>query len=262
MHWRDGNTSPTLEYAHVQVCSVRFRTQRTVFARPCRLTERGAGRAGRAFTLISTARVAPEKQASNVRLSAVLSQRDVSTLETVMRQKAYWELLRDPRWQRKRLEVMERENFTCQGCEATDKTLNVHHKIYRKGAMPWEYPEHELRCLCEECHEEEHHWRGRLNEALAKIDPGSIEEIVGYAEAIYALVRVFGDGETKTQPINWTAESYSHGRGYLACLLSKIPAAQVEGLIAASPITDREVWWLSREDCTADELEPKSSQGS
>jgi hypothetical protein len=30
---------------------VRKRTQRTSFARPCRLTERGAGRAGRAFTL-------------------------------------------------------------------------------------------------------------------------------------------------------------------------------------------------------------------
>lgn len=175
-----------------------------------------------------------------------------------MRQKTYWELLRDPRWQRKRLEVMEREDFTCQGCEATDKTLNVHHKIYRKGAMPWEYPDHELRCICEDCHESEHHWKKRLDEAIAKIDPASMEELVGYAEAIYALIQVFGESE-KPVPIIWQGASYSHGRGYLACLLSKIPSAQVEGLLAASPITSREVWFLSRGDYTADQLEPKAS---
>lgn len=39
--------------------------------------------------------------------------------------------LKDPRWQRKRLEILQRDNFTCQECYATDKELNVHHLIYK-----------------------------------------------------------------------------------------------------------------------------------
>ena len=66
--------------------------------------------------------------------------------------KTYIQKLRDPKWQRKRLEIMNRDDFTCQECSAKDKTLNVHHLIYRKGCDPWEYEPHELKTLCEDCH--------------------------------------------------------------------------------------------------------------
>lgn len=66
--------------------------------------------------------------------------------------KSYSEKLRDPRWQRKRLEVMDRDRFRCRRCECSSKTLNVHHLIYRKGAEPWDYPSDHLLTLCEECH--------------------------------------------------------------------------------------------------------------
>lgn len=67
---------------------------------------------------------------------------------------SYFELLKDPRWQRKRLEIMERDNFTCQECEDTEATLNVHHKAYAfKKMAPWEYPDDWLITLCEGCHE-------------------------------------------------------------------------------------------------------------
>lgn len=68
----------------------------------------------------------------------------------------YWQLLRDPRWQRKRLEIMQRADFECEYCGTADQTLNVHHKVYRKGAPPWDYPSDQLVCICECCHEEEH----------------------------------------------------------------------------------------------------------
>jgi hypothetical protein len=68
--------------------------------------------------------------------------------------RTYRELLRDPRWQRKRLEIMQREQFACQNCGATDLTLNVHHGYYEKGRKPWEYPSETLHCLCEPCHAE------------------------------------------------------------------------------------------------------------
>ncbi len=69
--------------------------------------------------------------------------------------KTYAQLLRDPRWQRKRLEIMERDNYTCRRCEATDKTLNVHHTYYEKGLMPWQYPNGSLYTFCEDCHKAE-----------------------------------------------------------------------------------------------------------
>ena len=68
--------------------------------------------------------------------------------------KPYFEKLKDPRWQKKRLEIMERAEFKCEWCGDEEKTLNVHHKFYRKGADPWDYPDHALTTLCEECHEE------------------------------------------------------------------------------------------------------------
>lgn len=67
--------------------------------------------------------------------------------------KNYSELLKDPRWQKKRLQVMERDNFTCASCQSSEATLNVHHCVpYKKGAMPWEYEIDELITLCETCH--------------------------------------------------------------------------------------------------------------
>ena len=63
----------------------------------------------------------------------------------------YAQKLRDPRWQRKRLEILSRDDFTCQECKATDKTLHVHHRFYKKGLEPWEYDK-ALVTLCEDCH--------------------------------------------------------------------------------------------------------------
>lgn len=64
----------------------------------------------------------------------------------------YAEKLKDPRWQKKRLKIMERDNFTCQFCQSETKTLNVHHLLYHPNADPWEYEDDELLTLCELCH--------------------------------------------------------------------------------------------------------------
>ena len=65
----------------------------------------------------------------------------------------YSELLKDPRWQKKRLEIMQRDNFTCQFCFSATKTLHVHHLAY-EGSHPWETPNDKLVTVCERCHEE------------------------------------------------------------------------------------------------------------
>ncbi len=65
----------------------------------------------------------------------------------------YSEKLKDPRWQKKRLKIMERDDFTCQNCYREDISLNVHHLKYIKGREPWEYSDKYLVTLCEKCHD-------------------------------------------------------------------------------------------------------------
>ena len=67
--------------------------------------------------------------------------------------KTYYEKLKDPRWQRKRLEVMERDEWKCRRCKCEGKTLNVHHKRYAKNGDPWGVELKDLVTLCEHCHE-------------------------------------------------------------------------------------------------------------
>jgi glutaredoxin len=66
---------------------------------------------------------------------------------------AYLAKLRDPRWQKMRLEVFNRDGWACGYCGDTKTTLHVHHKAYRKGAEPWDYPMDWLITACEPCHE-------------------------------------------------------------------------------------------------------------
>ena len=66
---------------------------------------------------------------------------------------SYSELLKDPRWQKRRLQILDRDKFTCQHCGETTKTLHVHHIHYYTGMLPWEYADGLLITLCYECHE-------------------------------------------------------------------------------------------------------------
>lgn len=61
-------------------------------------------------------------------------------------------LLKHPKWQRKRLEIMQRDNFTCIKCKDTETTLHIHHKSYEYNKKPWEYEDDNLITLCEDCH--------------------------------------------------------------------------------------------------------------
>jgi hypothetical protein len=70
-----------------------------------------------------------------------------------MERTAFMDQYKDPRWQRKRLEIMERDKFSCVFCEDSTASLNVHHKFYKKGKKVWEYEDSILITLCETCHE-------------------------------------------------------------------------------------------------------------
>lgn len=68
----------------------------------------------------------------------------------------YSDKLKDPRWQKKRLEILQRDNFTCRICHDERSQLNVHHIIYNKNKDPWDYDNNILITLCNDCHNYEH----------------------------------------------------------------------------------------------------------
>jgi len=69
-----------------------------------------------------------------------------------MSKQTYKEKLRSPKWQKIRLEVMQRDDFTCQHCFKEDKPLNVHHMTYKKSTEPWDYHHANLITVCDDCH--------------------------------------------------------------------------------------------------------------
>ena len=81
----------------------------------------------------------------------------------------YLEKLKDPRWQKKRLEIMQRDGFMCRVCWDDESTLNVHHYFYKHGIEPWEYENDDLITLCESCHNAEKDERKNYEKNLIKI---------------------------------------------------------------------------------------------
>lgn len=66
----------------------------------------------------------------------------------------YSEKLKDPRWQKKRLKVFERDGWKCVRCGSSKNELNVHHLTYRRN--PWDSPMRDLMTLCKDCHSLKH----------------------------------------------------------------------------------------------------------
>jgi hypothetical protein len=64
---------------------------------------------------------------------------------------SYSDLLKHPFWQRKRIEILQRDNFTCTNCSDQLSTLHIHHLYYTFG-FPWEYPNDALVTVCHLCH--------------------------------------------------------------------------------------------------------------
>jgi hypothetical protein len=71
----------------------------------------------------------------------------------------YRERLQNPNWQKKRLVILERDNFSCLQCGDGIKnnvTLQVHHKQYIFGREPWDYDDSNFETLCTPCHRKRH----------------------------------------------------------------------------------------------------------
>ena len=105
------------------------------------------------------------------------------------RRKSYAEQLKDVRWQKKRLEILERDQYKCQRCWAEDsRQLHVHHTYYERGKPIWEHDEKYLVALCEGCHSNAqalmdavYRWFGMYHD----LDERLVGYIVGHHLSLY-----------------------------------------------------------------------------
>lgn len=111
--------------------------------------------------------------------------------------KTYAEKLRDPRWQKRRLEILDKAKFHCLNCDSTDKELHVHHLLYERGKDPWEYEDKLLLPLCKDCHELIADMQADVTKLLAEFTPDVWGELHG------ALCDILGGGHDEHPFIVW-----------------------------------------------------------
>lgn len=119
----------------------------------------------------------------------------------------YSEQLKSPMWQKKRLEILNRDNFTCQDCGDTESQLQVHHKSYIFGNKVWEYDNDNLITLCETCHScltdlkkiiklridnqfisaDQLHYVEKIISALGEMNLGDISQVAKFTDFIFEL---------------------------------------------------------------------------
>lgn len=124
---------------------------------------------------------------------------------------SYFQKLKDPRWQKRRLQIFERDRWKCQQCLSDEKPLHVHHLFYpnilfddpKEGtiirkAEPWEAPDEALITICEGCHLEstelQDYQHALLQAVYRYVRPS---ELLGFS---FFINRLFKEGRIKRVP--------------------------------------------------------------
>lgn len=173
------------------------------------------------------ARVAPEKTDFSARPADV--RHHAERMEKRMSGNGYAQKLRDPRWQRRRLEIMGRDKFACRMCGDGKSTLNVHHIFYTRGADPWDYPDTALVTTCDACHEELH---------MADFGPRIVEALIAGGAGMSALsgvattiIESFNDGPS---PVRLGAEKWVDLEGALFYVFKAVDGGATESDVRAA----------------------------
>lgn len=118
----------------------------------------------------------------------------------------YSEQLKDPRWQKKRLDILSRDSFTCLLCSDKDTTLHIHHIEYLPGRQPWEYEDDNFQTLCKHCHAVSEKVKSFSNSVLAiskRYDPAIEAYVLLTIVSTYKGIELFiFSYSTKYQELN------------------------------------------------------------
>lgn len=117
---------------------------------------------------------------------------------------AYSEKLRDPRWQKMRLEVFNRDDWRCCVCGTKEVTLNVHHRWYERGQEPWEASLDQLVTLCEDCHgNESNNRRADEERLLATLRRFYYSHDLYQIEKVFLSMPLIHVGEVQLTAVAW-----------------------------------------------------------
>jgi len=135
----------------------------------------------------------------------------------------YADQIKSPLWQKRRLEILSKDDFTCQVCGEKERTLHVHHIKYKNGCKIWQYKDSELITLCDNFHELEHkididkYINYLSSNDITKIETSLILENISsiifnnnYKRVLYNLLSSYGNNIENTvldklekRRINW-----------------------------------------------------------
>ena len=101
----------------------------------------------------------------------------------------FWAKYKDPRWQKKRLEILAQRGFKCGSCGyhggGSPKSLHVHHGYYEKGKDPWDYKSIHLHVVCEDCHEKATKLMLQIRELIGRFHPSDYHSLSDLLHAFY-----------------------------------------------------------------------------
>ncbi|RLD55219.1 MAG: hypothetical protein DRJ01_16945 [Bacteroidetes bacterium] len=93
-------------------------------------------------------------------------------------------------WKEFRDNVIEADGYKCTICGRTSEevTLQVHHKEYIKGKLPWEYGLDKCQTICKGCHAAEH---GIIKPKFGweYVGDDDLEDLIGTCENCGAAIR-------------------------------------------------------------------------
>lgn len=100
---------------------------------------------------------------------------------------SFFDQYKTPQWQKRRLERLEASGWACMECESDSAQLHVHHTRYVQGRKVWEYPDGELKVLCDTCHESAHQQKTALQLLIGHMSIHDADEVMAYACALLAM---------------------------------------------------------------------------
>lgn len=117
---------------------------------------------------------------------------------------SYSESLRDPKWQKRRLEILSAADWACEDCGRRDQAFEIHHNFYIRAFryQPWRYERDLLMALCEGCHEIRQNLEEALFVAIARrLRRISIADLEAYAwDQIYDEVKLATENRATEPP--------------------------------------------------------------
>jgi len=127
----------------------------------------------------------------------------------------YSDKLKSPKWQKKRLEILDIHKFKCDECKSEEKTLHVHHRFYLKGREPWQYDNDVFQVLCEDCHTKEHEPKEKVIEVI----PEKYHKIIEFLQKFDDnQIKWFTEGVSSAVVSSDDMDNFSSVMMYVACI--------------------------------------------